>query len=77
MKAGHAPFIPHLTHYVDIDHGAEFDYDTYLRWDIEWLKQCQGVLRLPGDSPGADREEGIARLYGLPVWYSLEEVPHA
>ncbi|MGX5719414.1 DUF4406 domain-containing protein [Shinella zoogloeoides] len=39
------------------------------------LALCEGVLRLPGDSKGADNDVRIARERGIPVWYRLEDVP--
>jgi hypothetical protein len=39
------------------------------------LELCDGVLRLPGDSRGADQDVAIARDRGIPVWFSLNEVP--
>ncbi|NNH32523.1 DUF4406 domain-containing protein [Rhizobium sp. SEMIA 4085] len=39
------------------------------------LELCEGVLRLRGDSKGADNDVRIARERGIPVWYKLEEVP--
>jgi hypothetical protein len=39
------------------------------------LELCHGVLRLPGESRGADLDVAIAHERGLPVWYSLEDVP--
>jgi hypothetical protein len=39
------------------------------------LARCDGVLRLPGISTGADEDVRLARERGLPVWFSLEEVP--
>ena len=39
------------------------------------LQLCEGVLRLPGDSKGADNDVRIARERGIPVWYGLEDVP--
>ena len=39
------------------------------------LQHCDGVLRLPGDSNGADQDVRIAEERGLPVWYRLEDVP--
>ena len=38
------------------------------------LALCEGVLRLPGDSKGADNDVRIAQQRGIPVWYSLDEV---
>jgi hypothetical protein len=39
------------------------------------LARCDGVLRLPGASVGADQDVAIARDRGLPVWTRVEDVP--
>ncbi|MCB1445137.1 MAG: DUF4406 domain-containing protein [Rhizobiaceae bacterium] len=39
------------------------------------LALCEGVLRLPGESRGADNDVRIARERGIPVWYDLAAVP--
>ncbi len=39
------------------------------------LQRCDGVLRLPGASSGADQDVALARERGLPVWHRLEDVP--
>ena len=39
------------------------------------LEHCDAVLRLPGESTGADRDVEIARQRGLPVFHDLAEVP--
>lgn len=39
------------------------------------LALCDAVLRLPGDSKGADNDVRIAHERGLPVYYRLEDVP--
>ncbi|NQX35072.1 DUF4406 domain-containing protein [Herbiconiux sp. VKM Ac-2851] len=41
------------------------------------LQHCDGVLRLPGASQGADTDVAIARERGLPVWFDLADVPPA
>ena len=41
------------------------------------LAKCDGVLRLAGDSAGADQDVRIARERGLPVWFDLAEIPEA
>jgi hypothetical protein len=41
------------------------------------LEHCDAVLRLPGESTGADQDVAIARERGLPVYHSLEEIPTA
>ncbi|WP_429807918.1 DUF4406 domain-containing protein [Ensifer sp. B1-9] len=39
------------------------------------LALCDAVLRLPGDSKGADNDVRIARERGIPVYHRLEDVP--
>lgn len=39
------------------------------------LQHCDAVLRLPGDSRGADQDVAIAQRRGIPVYHSLEEIP--
>lgn len=59
LAAGHLPFVPHVCHFWDCMFPG--DYETWMRWDLGWLEQCDVVLRLPGVSPGADREVARAR----------------
>lgn len=39
------------------------------------LQRCDAVLRLPGESRGADQDVAIARERGIPVYTALDEVP--
>ena len=39
------------------------------------LQHCDAVLRLPGDSRGADQDVAIARERGLPVYTDVAEIP--
>jgi hypothetical protein len=39
------------------------------------LEHCDAVLRLPGESTGADRDVAIAQRRGLPVYYQLDDIP--
>lgn len=41
------------------------------------LEKCDAVLRLEGASTGADQDVRLAKERGIPVYYHLEEVPHA
>lgn len=38
------------------------------------LQICDAILRLPGDSKGADNDVRIAKERGIPVFYSLHEI---
>lgn len=39
------------------------------------LERCDAVLRVQGESKGADQDVALARERGLPVFFKLEEVP--
>ena len=39
------------------------------------LAHCDAVLRLPGESTGADQDVAIARQRGIPVYHRLQEIP--
>jgi hypothetical protein len=41
------------------------------------LEHCDAVLRLPGESTGADQDVAIAEERGLPVYYGIDEIPAA
>ncbi len=41
------------------------------------LRRCDAVLRIPGESKGADGDVRLATERGLPVYYRLEDVPGA
>jgi hypothetical protein len=39
------------------------------------LQHCDGVLRLPGESRGADQDVAIAESRGIPVYRRLDQIP--
>jgi hypothetical protein len=41
------------------------------------LQHCDAVLRLPGQSSGADNDVKIAKERGIPVYFSLDDIPDA
>jgi hypothetical protein len=41
------------------------------------LQHCDAVLRLPGDSKGADNDVRIAGERGIPVYFDVSEIPVA
>lgn len=44
------------------------DYEYWMSRDMEMLEDATGLIRLPGVSPGADREVEYALRHGIPVW---------
>ncbi|WP_336687442.1 DUF4406 domain-containing protein [Chryseobacterium bernardetii] len=41
------------------------------------LEKCDAVLRIEGDSKGADEDVRIAREKGLTIYYNIEDIPYA
>ena len=62
---GATVFVPHLNKFWDIRHPRGFEF--WLRQDENILRRCDLMVRLPGFSRGADREEAHAKKYGVQV----------
>jgi Domain of unknown function (DUF4406) len=72
MSLGYAPFAPLYSHFQHMAHPRP--YEDWIAIDKEWVQACDVVLRLPGDSSGADGEVAFARELNLPVVYSIDEL---
>lgn len=81
FKAGHIPMIgewvalPVWRSAGGATLGDELYDEIFYPTADRLLAICDAVLRLPGDSKGADNDVRIARDRGLPVYYRLEDVP--
>jgi hypothetical protein len=72
-KLGLIPVVPHLFAFWDIvAPGA--DYAEWLALDLKFLEKCDLVLRLPGESKGADVEVERAMALGLRVFTEESDV---
>ena len=69
---GFLPFVPHLTHFWHMMY--HHDIDFWYSYDNEWLKICDGLLRIPGESIGSDKEVELAKKLGIPVFSSIAEL---
>jgi hypothetical protein len=72
LAAGMIPFVPHLSHYWHALY--EHDWKTWLRIDGEVLRRCDAVLRIPGESPGAEHEIQQAKILWIPVFFDLDSL---
>lgn len=64
------PFVPHLSllwHTV-----TPQPYEYWMTYDLNWLERCDVLLRVPGESFGADREVAHAEALGIPVFYGID-----
>ncbi len=67
LEMGHIPFI--FWHFV-----SPKPCETWLEIDRRWIDCCDAVLRLQGESTGADSEVAYALTLGKEVFYSLEAI---
>ena len=87
MQAGIPVLIPHLSVFLGMKQNYDgaggyvpevLPLDTTLKqWylmGIMMVLHCDAVLRLPGDSVGADMETGMADKNNIPVFHSVEKV---
>jgi hypothetical protein len=72
MDLGFTPFLPLLSHFQHLVHPRP--YEDWINNDLDWLKSCDVLLRLPGESKGADMEVEKAKEYGIPVCNSIKEL---
>jgi len=68
---GFVPFIPHLTmlwHFL-----KPHDIDYWYEYDNEWIRKCDALLRLPGESLGADKEVELMKELGKPIYEIIKQ----
>ncbi|WP_337001089.1 MULTISPECIES: DUF4406 domain-containing protein [unclassified Microbacterium] len=76
FRLGHVPMIGEwvalpVLRTLDSEGEGDVMYETARRL----LRHCDAVLRLPGESSGADKDVEIAQERGLPIYRSLDEIP--
>jgi hypothetical protein len=88
LKAGLAPLCPHWSCYGSGPQVTTFGtvyataaavhpgttHDDWLDADLPWVAVSHAVLRLPGESSGADKEVALAGSLGIPVFDSVDAV---
>lgn len=72
MDLDFIPFAPLLFHFQHMAHPRP--YEEWVEIDLEWVKVCDCVLRLAGESKGADGEVEYAKQLGIPVFCSVAEM---
>lgn len=87
-RAGYAPLCPHWSAYAGsafmLDgmvtgvataaSSLPLTHEDWLGIDLPWVEVADAVLRLPGESKGADRECDLAHRFGIPVCESIAEL---
>jgi len=71
-KLDYLVFIPHLFYFWNKQHEHTWRY--WMKIDLEWVKRCDGLYRIEGESRGANIEVCEANHFGIPVFYSIKEL---
>jgi hypothetical protein len=81
FRAGHVPMIGEWVALPVLrSAGADGPLDPFAEQVMyptaeRLLEHCDAVLRLPGESRGADQDVAIARRRGIPVYDRVEQIP--
>ena len=68
------PTCPHWSHFQDALEGHARPYEEWLDYCLAVVRKHDCILRMPGESPGAEREVTLANDLGMPVFYDEEEL---
>lgn len=74
MRNNFAPLNPMQTMVLPFAWDGEFDHARWLERDFAWIAVCDAVLRIPGESVGAEAEREFAEKCGIPVFCSLKDL---
>lgn len=74
MLAGYAPINPMLTMLLPFAWEPGFPHELWMQVDLPIVERCDGLLRLPGESTGADQEVAHAIEHGVPVFFDFKEL---
>jgi len=72
IELGFTPYAPLLSHFINLE--RPIPESIWLNLDLEWIDVCDVLLRLPGESYGADIEVEYAEQKGIPVAYNLADL---
>jgi hypothetical protein len=71
-EMGAVPFMPQWSILPGMI--EDIDYEVWLEHDFDIIRHCSAIVRLSGNSPGADRECKFATELGLRLfWWSDEQ----
>lgn len=68
---GYVPFVPLLTHFWHLI--CPHPYEFWCEQDNAWVEKCDCLVRLPGESSGADKEVALAQSKDIPVFIVEDE----
>ncbi len=69
---GAIPYVPIWTHFWHLITPKPWEF--WIKLDSYFVGISDALLRLPGESRGADREVGQADILGIPVFYQYDDL---
>lgn len=73
IKLGFYPFCPHMDFIAQML-DPDLDIQTHLLpLDFAWIKKCDALIRMEGESGGSDKEVACAEKLNIPVYYGFQE----
>lgn len=77
IKKGHIPLIGVNAALPVVEHLQEDErYEAIMSISMAIMDTCDALLFL-AESPGANRERDLFRAKGLPIYYSIDELPQS
>jgi len=83
FRKGHIPMIGEWVANPLIELGGSKEIGDEVFTEIQYpvahrlLTKCDAILRIEGDSKGADQDVKIGKELGLKIYYDLNEIPDA
>lgn len=71
LEWGYIPVVPHLFHYWDLV--SPKPWETWIKIGKAFLEDCDILLRLTGESEGADGEVMHAIKKHIPVFFAVDD----
>jgi len=74
MDLGHCPVAPLLDHFLHMHRPRP--YQDWIDCCLAKVRRCDIVWRLPGESPGAEKEVAAAEQCGIPVACNMSDLKY-
>lgn len=71
---GLAPLCPHWSWFGQEYDGVQLTHEQWMRIDKAWVEKADAILRIPGESDGADQEVAHADDHYVKVLHTMSEV---
>lgn len=72
LAEGFLPFWP--LHYFFIEQHHHREEVEWLAISLQWMRSMDALVRLDGDSKGADREVAFAQDINIPVFFGVDDL---